>query len=554
MKRLALILALLFAVPVFATSIGVWAPQGTVLSTANGGAPGQPNPLYQGNSVILDPGSPNTKVFKLWVSTEAIGGVYGGINYFESADGVSWTAYASNPIIASSDGGSYIRVYQDPDTDVYYMMADLHGVYTKLQSFSSTDGVTWTSLNTSALTAQTQAWEGTLIYASGVIAKISGVYYVAYCTGPLGTSQGYPMGVATTTDFVTFTKYASNPVFNNNAISANAQFFERNGVYYGYSEGIVAGLTASSNGLPVDIVRLSAPNPLGPWAILSTPVAYRTQASEGVGSAKGELGDPGLVEALGNVYMYNTAKADGTVSGGSVINLQIAYSTTIAALVQTYEGMVNIPVPGTGGFELNLVQQAADSFSRANGSLGANWTSLNASYPPAIVSDQAEGTVAGHYNDAIYTNYSWPDDQWSTDTIAVDMAASYAGVVARGSTSGGDNSYKLNWNQSGVNLGTLRLIKSINGANTTLNQINSFSLDIGDNLTLAVLGTTISVFHGRNLIYYQIDSSLAAGSPGVNIGPITATTNAAVTNWSGGTFQASPPIGGGNAGGRAVIF
>ena len=81
----------------------IWTRQGTVIPTVVGGGTQESTVMYEGNSIILYPGSPSTKVFKIWYTSGWITPTP-VINYAESTDGVTWaTTKNSNPPTATDN-------------------------------------------------------------------------------------------------------------------------------------------------------------------------------------------------------------------------------------------------------------------------------------------------------------------------------------------------------------------------------------------------------------------------------------------------------------------
>lgn len=521
-------------------TVGVWAPQGAVLSTINSSAPQQANVLYKSGALILSP-NPDGKIFKMWVGTSA----GGGFNYAESNDGISWTAYSSNPVIASA-GISYGRIFMNGSTYYLYISFNPTGGGA-IAAYTSPDGVTWTLKNANAITVGgAGAWDHVSVWASGVMDVVNGTWYLTYAGSAAIPQASYPCGLATSTDGINWTKYSGNPIINDGSISANFNFRKVNGIYYGWTQYVPAGVPAVSNGLPSDIGRYTATSPQGPWTNPAVPTAYRTLTSEGPGY-EGELGDPSLVEANGNVYMYTTAKVNGLSAGGGTINLFIASSTTIAQLITGYEGIINVPFPGTGGFELNLVQQAADNFQRADANpISGNWTQLFVGSgwgPLQIVSHAVEAAststnAADWYNGISWTPYA---DQWSTVQVGVTNAGVFNEASVRNNESGVNTKYRAYFDNSGGGNG-LSFAKIVSGTNTVLLHITTgFTTSVGDNFTICVIGSKISVFQNRNLWGVITDTAIASGAPGMEI-YTTTLANSKISAWSGGSFQSTPPI------------
>ena len=229
--------------------INTWQDQGTVLNSINGQAPGQPNVIYESGAKILA-----GTVFKMWVGTAV------GLCYAESSDGLSWTEYGSNPVIATTSH-MYPRIFKY--NGIYYLYASVWGG-SPIAAYTSPDGVTWNLQNQSAITlGSSDEFDGSSIYASGVLGVINGTWYMSYAGYNSTVSQTYPAGLATSTDGIHWTKYSANPIINDGIISANFDFHTVNGIYYGWTQVTMPGIPSYNNeasfGLPSDISRTWPP-------------------------------------------------------------------------------------------------------------------------------------------------------------------------------------------------------------------------------------------------------------------------------------------------------
>lgn len=80
---------------------------------------------------------------------------------------------------------------------------------------------------------------------------------------------------------------------------------------------------------------------------------------------------------------------------------------------------------------------ANDNFNRANGVLGANWTTVTGATAPAIVDEHVQPSVAGGSNGsmALYTGIAWPQDQYGTIRVVHGSDNSkQSHVILRGTT------------------------------------------------------------------------------------------------------------------------
>jgi hypothetical protein len=288
-------------------------------------------------------------------------------------------------------------------------------------------------------------------------------------------------------------------------------------------------------------MRWKATNPAGPWTPINVEVYSRNQPSETPNSFKGQVADPCLIEVNGTTFIYYTASTDGTLGTTYTVNGATA-AKTLSQIVQTYEGVQNVPLSGDPALNLNML--ASDNFNRADGGLGSNWTKLNdGTFVTAqIISNQVTSSVAGSSCDSFYNAIVWPNDQWAQVTITTSLAVSFVGVCLR--VTAGGNAYRCYWNGTAGSSGSWFIQKKIATVFTTV-ATGTATFNVGDTLLGAVSGPTLTIYKNGVLLGTGTDAIITSGSPGILVVPITATTNAFIDDWSGGAFQDAPILGNG---------
>lgn len=174
-----------------------------------------------------------------------------------------------------------------------------------------------------------------------------------------------------------------------------------------------------------------------------------------------------------------------------------------------------------------------DNFTRANGTLLGNWTTVPGTTSWAISSDVAEGNVQASDADAYVNSVSWPNDQWAQVTVGAIGNVDQAGVgpVVRSSTTG-LTGYIAIANGSGH----LYLSKAVLGTFTSLGSSPySASVTTGDVLYMSVVGTTIIVQKNGTTVATVTDSSIASGSAGMYYSSQDSVVDT-VTAYSAGNF------------------
>ena len=173
---------------------------------------------------------------------------------------------------------------------------------------------------------------------------------------------------------------------------------------------------------------------------------------------------------------------------------------------------------------------ASDNFSRANGSLGPNWTNISDG-GLAIVSQAAAGTASAGISGDIWTAGTFTSDQYSQVAVTSTQltGGQWIGPMVRAQNSG-QNAYIgiYNWNNGSP---VLQLFER-SGSNWTQlgSTYNSGALTAGTQLKLMVVGSTIAFMENGVERIAAGDTSLSGGAPG-----IMSNGTGQVGNWSGGT-------------------
>ena len=566
MKRLLILFAFLLAAP-FAQAQGVpnfWTDEGPIMGATTQGW--NATLLYRTTGCKVD-ASP---CFALWWSNSCA-----GICYAESPTAMpgTWSLYTVNDANGTViSGQDFAKIYQNGSTFYgYTSSAGCLGTSCTVNVYTSSDGVTWTLALANALSYSQASWEDATGYSCielRVLTVDSTGKWWGYYSSYDSTYGSFPGGLVTSTDGINWTKSALNPVIPQG--TGGFAFLTVNDVYYGWSQIGTAFPGLQGDGfVPTDISRFSAANPGGPWTFLNSLTIPRWEASESPGIVDAQIADPTILSANGNMYMI----FEGGPSGNYQLHLAYAANATPQQLVSSYEGINGVPTPGTYtsgrtgqpygaglpgiGSTLNLNQVATDNFTRADGGLGTNWTTLTGAGAPAIVSDQVGGAAAGAYSIAYYSNASFPNDQYAYAPITTMAALSTECVATRangssaylycinGTIGSGDPTWNIYLDNAGsitsLANGTIASTQYIVGTGS-----GSYieGAVVGSNLYLYTSGSAAGFggSSGTVLIGIATDSTLASGSPGIAINATTATTNAYMGTWSGGGFKAAPTI------------
>jgi hypothetical protein len=522
----------------------LWARQGVVIPTIGGGSE-EPSVLYEANPQILTANG-DGKIFKMWFMN---GWTTTTIYYAESNDGITWTEYGSNPAI--SDGannpghGSVIHV---GSTYYGYYITDINTNLT-ISRWTSSNGVTWTK---TGVVLSGGVWDVTIF--NPVVWVQSGTWYMMY-EGV--ASVTYSVGLATSTDGITWTKYVSNPVMTS---AGSTDAGKTAPILIGDTYYYIAHGSPSSN-LPSDIYLWSSPD-LHTWTPCpKNPIYERVLANEGVNlPLAGQVADPCLLEVNGTSYLFYDATAVQN-SGHFVIKLATA-PYTIPRLLQGIFGN-SIVTPATlafsgAGVTVNSYSVQNDIAITANISItaGAALTARNVTVTNA---DATTGTLAASFT--ITLNPPSPasiaptgDKQGYTGNVTVTGTNFSTGTLSFSGTGITVNSYSVQnatTITANITIGltaatTARDVVVTNSDAQTATLAAAFTVALGiysepDSRTIATYPTTPNA--SRNVegtLTYDVQTSDNADEPGVDSrtagAPVDSRTNKPTNSRTPGTY------------------
>ncbi|MFA5868063.1 MAG: DUF2341 domain-containing protein [Actinomycetota bacterium] len=153
--------------------------------------------------------------YKMWYSGDDHANSRTG--YATSTDGINWTKYAGNPVMnlgapADFDSAHLLGpcVLQEGPTDYKMWYSGSNGVNWRIGYATSTDGITWTKNAGNPVVPLGIGWESTHTSAPSVIKD--GTTYKMWYNGFNGTN--WRIGYAESTNATAWTKSGSNPVVN----------------------------------------------------------------------------------------------------------------------------------------------------------------------------------------------------------------------------------------------------------------------------------------------------------------------------------------------------
>ena len=281
-------------------------------------------------------------VYKMWYGAGTSGGSGYSINYAESADGESWTKYGSNPVLAD-----YLRpsVMKAGGTYHLYCVPLTGGTANQeIDYYTSSDGLSW-SLNTDAVISVGAGgqWDDNIIGQLFVWLDDGNDWKMLY-EGKKTTTE-MDLGLATSADGQSWTKYASNPVVTGAGTIGGPYVLKLGTTYY-------AWIKLSTSTLPIDI-HLYTSSDLVTWTKQPSFHMRRQFTDEGQSSAVGQLSDAHIVEAGTETWLY----LDTSIVGSTAEHIKKAtYYGTVVDLVGAAVPVApsQLTANAVGGTAINL--------------------------------------------------------------------------------------------------------------------------------------------------------------------------------------------------------
>lgn len=499
---------------------GVWQKQGIAipLNTADGSSGNNGcGVLYEGNPKILSADN----VFKMWFGE----GYTNGVGYAESLDGINWTRYSS--LVITGPGQNTLFKY----AGTYYVYCST--AQGAIQCYTSTDGLTFTLQNSSAISTGTSgAWDSESVYGLTVLAVISGTWYALYA-GASVSDGVFSSGLATSSDGINWTKYASNPVLSDYFPAGAATYL--GGTAYVWACSALQGMGQATDAValtdPTEGTRFSSSYPFTSWT-LSAKSVHHSQLFESLNTITGQAAPVSILSVGNKTYLY-------LISSPLDVGPDSMYQTSVATAPGTLSNVVQFP-------ENAVDYLATDAFERSSGGLGANWTTPSGGTALTIASSGVvEASVTSTYCLAAYTGVTFNDSHRSDIVIGAIASGCYVGPAVCCKT-GADTCYGVIVAGAAGSAQEAFIFTLIAGVATSVAEV-SITPNVGDTLSLQVTQgadgfNILQFFQNGFLVYTYIDYSNAvsfAGSPGMIIYASTL-ADAQISSFVGGNANIIP--------------
>jgi Putative esterase len=244
-------------------------------------------------------------------------------------------------------------------------------------------------------------------------------------------------------------------------------------------------------------------------------------------------GDDLSVTANGS-FTFATPVTDGGSYAVTVKTQPSGQTCTVASGSGTVSGAnvtsVAVTCAAAGGGGNGGSTPGADTFNRANGPLGPDWTDVSDG-GLAITSQQVAGTAANGVSGDIRTAETYPGDQFSSVTVTTTQltGGQWIGPMVRANSTGQQAYVGIYyWNSGSPDL----MLFERSGSNWTQlgSTYNSGPLNPGDKLQVQAVGSTVSFLLNGVQRISATDTTLTGGAPG-----IMSFGTGQVDNWAGGS-------------------
>ena len=242
-------------------------------------------------------------------------------------------------------------------------------------------------------------------------------------------------------------------------------------------------------------------------------------------------GGDNLSVGASGAFTFATALATGSAYNVTVKTNPAGQTCSVANGSGTVgsANITNVAVTCTA----NSAGSVSDTFNRANGPLGSNWTTVAGTAAPAIMNGTVQAGTASKLNSAYWSANTFGNDQFAQASLPNSSGSQYGpGIAVRLSSTKG---YFL-WYGNSPNTVSLWRMDSATSW-TLLKQSGTLTVTPSTDVwKIQAVGSTISGYQNGNLVVQATDTTITSGSPGVWL----YYASNQIANWSGGDATTSP--------------
>jgi len=186
---------------------------------------------------------------------------------------------------------------------------------------------------------------------------------------------------------------------------------------------------------------------------------------------------------------------------------------------------------------------ATDNFNRADGGLGANWTTATSSGAPQISTNVVITNAVATDSRAYYSAISWPDDQYSQIVVVAITSNLGAIEAATRVASGSLSMYMARAVGPTGPSAVLAIDKYVTGTFTNLTNATK-TIAVSDVIRIESIGSSHNAYINGTVQQGPIsDSANTSGNAGIVVFVDSGTTaDAKLDTWEAGDFSGALPI------------
>jgi hypothetical protein len=445
----------------------------------------EPHVIIDSNPQIL---TSEATVFKMIYSS---GWGSGDLNYAESADGINWTKYSSNPVIANHFR-SYIRKIGD---SVYLFASNI--LTGNIDRYTSTDFINWTAFGGNPVITKGSggSWNDDNL-ANLSFYPEGGTWHLILEAKGADWALGY---YTSTNNGKTWTPYVSNPVIASGTGAGGPDLHKLGSTYY---------MFCHVGGLPSDLAAYTSTDFIN-WSYKGL-IMQRNTVDEGLDSSSGQLADPAVIAVDSVLYLYNAVSTNGSAQYGKQQVKVSIYGGSLAQLDRQLNGITELN---------NITRINGLNIGNGGGTLASNTTlGLRA------LRSNTTGT-----NNSAFGYYSQYLTTTGSDNTSFGYRALYNNTTGQYNTAIGTNALYTNISgQHNVAIGRLSLNLTTGSSNTAIGSSAGQAITTGTDNVIIGKSAMSSGNGSENVVIGSAAAPSTSGSSNVIIG------NTAMTNHSSG--------------------